>query len=186
MRKIKTGLNLTLILIISISCSGINKKLKEDYITLKSAKIIVPNDLRIMVKGKDSIINDFFDCESKMIVYIDSTSCNSCHVKSLIDWKVLMKQVSIIDNKFRFYFIFRPKKDEVNSIKITLLSLDFNYPVILDEEGKFRKANPALSTNKLLHTFLLDKNNHVILIGDPIGNLEINKLFLTLIGSTSN
>lgn len=46
MRKIKTGLNLTLILIISISCSGINKKLKEDYITLKSAKIIVPNDLK--------------------------------------------------------------------------------------------------------------------------------------------
>lgn len=54
-------------------------------------------------------------------------------------------------------------------------SLD--YPVLLDTLGEFEKLNPHLPKNKALHTFLLDENNNVILVGNPLHNKKIEEMF---------
>lgn len=41
---------------------------------------------------------------------------------------------------------------------------------------KIPKYNPHIPENKLLHTFLLDEDNKVILAGNPIFNYQIEKM----------
>lgn len=40
----------------------------------------------------------------------------------------------------------------------------------------FPQYNPHIPTNKVLHTFLLDENNKVILAGNPLFNPRIEAL----------
>ena len=57
----------------------------------------------------------------------------------------------------------------------------FNYPIILDTLGHFAKLNPHLPKNKALHTFLLDENNNVILVGNPLHNKKIKEMFYRIV-----
>ena len=50
-----------------------------------------------------------------------------------------------------------------------------------DREGQFEKLNPHLPKNKVLHTFLLDENNNVILVGNPLHNKKIEKMFYKIV-----
>ena len=56
-----------------------------------------------------------------------------------------------------------------------------NYPIILDTLGQFAKLNPHLPKNKALHTFLLDENNNVILVGNPLHNKKIKEMFYRIV-----
>ena len=90
-------------------------------------------------------------------------------------WDPLITYAETYKGKLKFYFIFStPKSDKVrNALKTNF----FNYPVLIDEKGEFEKLNPHLPKNKAMHSFLLDKNNNVIMVGNPIYNKEIEKLF---------
>lgn len=50
-------------------------------------------------------------------------------------------------------------------------------PVYIDTLGIFQKNNPHLPKNPRLHTFLLDANNHVILVGNPLYNTKIKEMY---------
>lgn len=60
---------------------------------------------------------------------------------------------------------------------MSVFSCYVNYPVYIDTQGVFQQNNPHLSKNKLLHTFLLDENNNVILVGNPVRNLRVKDLY---------
>ena len=51
----------------------------------------------------------------------------------------------------------------------------------IDSSDIFIKKNPHIPLKGVYHTFLLDENNNVILIGNPINNKKINRLFQKLI-----
>lgn len=43
------------------------------------------------------------------------------------------------------------------------------------------KLSSHIPTNKVFHTFLLDGNNHVVMIGNPLYNSETETLFKTTV-----
>ena len=43
-----------------------------------------------------------------------------------------------------------------------------NYPIYVDTLGIFSLGNPHLLQDPRFHTFLLDENNNVILVGNPL------------------
>lgn len=45
-----------------------------------------------------------------------------------------------------------------------------SYPIYMDTTGVFRRTNPQLPSNPMLHTFLLDENNEVLAVGNPLEN----------------
>ena len=61
----------------------------------------------------------------------------------------------------------------------TLQDYNFTYPVYIDEKDEFNTAN-KLPSNTLYHQFLLDKNNVVIFIGNPIKSRKIRKAHIIL------
>ena len=50
--------------------------------------------------------------------------------------------------------------------------------IILDSTNTFKKINPVIPlNNSSLHTFLLDKNNRIVLIGNPLNGDAMWNLF---------
>lgn len=159
---------------------GNSGEIKRDVKLLQSKNILFPSDIEILIKGKDTVINDFMDSQLKLVVYTDSTGCSSCSINQFHRWNNLLSYAEGFNNRLKYYFIFSPKKNDVHSIKFELRTALFDYPVILDSKSEFEKLNPHLPKNKALHTFLLDKDNNVILVGSPLGNPAIEKLFKTM------
>lgn len=56
-------------------------------------------------------------------------------------------------------------------------NLKFSTQVYLDSANTFARQNQHIPSDVLFHTFLLDENMNVVLVGDPISNKEINKIF---------
>lgn len=52
----------------------------------------------------------------------------------------------------------------------------FNWPVIYDKEGSLDSLN-HFPANPAFRTFLLDGNNKVVAIGDPVKNKAVNELY---------
>ncbi|MDR3093410.1 MAG: hypothetical protein LBU62_02055, partial [Bacteroidales bacterium] len=56
-------------------------------------------------------------------------------------------------------------------------------PVYIDKESFFHKKNPNIPSDERMHTFLLDENNKVVLVGSPIRNEMLWELYKELIQS---
>ncbi|MBS4809127.1 MAG: hypothetical protein KH071_14815 [Paraprevotella sp.] len=54
-------------------------------------------------------------------------------------------------------------------------------PVYLDSLGVLERANPQIPSNPDLHTFLLDEDNNVLLVGNPIWNEKIKEMFWQIV-----
>lgn len=61
-----------------------------------------------------------------------------------------------------------------------MLLSHFDYPVCIDEQDSLNKLND-FPTEMAFHTFLLDKSNKIIAIGNPIHNPKIKELYLKII-----
>ena len=113
-----------------------------------------------------------------MVVYSDETVCSSCAVKGMYIWNDLIDTTECkYGNQLPFYFIFTPEKEQIVDLKIALKRSGFNYPVYIDTLGVFKRRNNHIPDNKLLHTFLLDGNRNVVLVGSPLYNNAIMQMF---------
>lgn len=148
---------------------------EKAYDSLNNSKIVIPSNMSVTCEGKDTIINNIWKSEFKLVVYKDSMSCTPCFIETLPQWENILNKYD--SKKLSILFILSPTKTKENDLRLLLQFSDFKYPVILDFEKSFRSANLQIPENKLFHTFLLDKNNKVVLVGDPLNNIEINNLF---------
>lgn len=140
-------------------------------------EIRFPSHSIFTIQGRDTV--DFQLQEKfKIITYIDSLGCLSCKLH-LSEWRNLIHTMdSIYPNKVQFLFYFSPKKR--TEIYQTLLADRFKYPVCIDDQDSINKLN-HFPSNMALQTFLLDKRNNVLAIGNPIYNPKIKNLFLEII-----
>ena len=127
---------------------------------------------------------DFEDADYKVVTYIDSVGCTSCKLQ-LPRWKELVKEVdSLTGGSVPFLFYFHPK--DMKELRYLTRRDGFEYPVCLDEKDELNRLNrfPADIT---FQTFLLDKDNKVVAIGNPVLNPKIRELYLGLVtGSRSS
>lgn len=77
-----------------------------------------------------------------------------------------------------FIFYLYPK--DVKDLLIEFRREAFDYPVCLDEKDEFNRLN-QLAESKALRTFLLDKDNKIVAIGNPIENPNVKKFYLKLL-----
>lgn len=118
----------------------------------------------------------------KYIIYSDSTRCTPCAINKMYIWNSLLEYSKNYNGQLKFYFIFCPARKDLQEMKFALIKNSrFHYPVVLDTLGEFEKLNSHLPRNNALHAFLLDENNNVVLVGDPLHNKEIKNMFYKIV-----
>ena len=91
---------------------------------------------------------------------------------------------SVCNKDIPFLFFFQPKDNQ--ELRRILKIDNFSLPVCIDTKDRFNKLN-HFPSDMMFQTFLLDKDNKVVVIGNPIHNLKVRDLYLQKIaGITIN
>ena len=180
-------LNLIILLLLSIliSCNG-NKKKKEftQLVTEWQGKEIQFSENTIFTRYLTDT-TDFRIPESdyKVLVYVDSIGCTSCKLQ-LNKWKKLIEYTdSVTQQQVPFLFFFHAK--DYKEIRYLLRRDDFDRPVCIDIDNSLNKLN-HFPSDMTFQTFLLDKNNKVAVLGNPVHNPAIKELYLKHITGKGN
>ena len=136
------------------------------------------------IQGKDTVDIEFGKADYKVITYIDSVGCTSCKLQ-LPQWKKLVAEVdSLTGGSVPFLFYFHPK--DRKELHYLTRRDDFTNPVCFDERDELNRLN-QFPTDMTFQTFLLNNDNKVVAMGNPVHNPKVKELYLGLItGSRSS
>ena len=145
-------------------------------------EILFPTHSTFTIQGKDTVDFQFQDAEYKVVSYIDSVGCTDCKLQLHL-WKDLIAEVdSLTEGSVPFLFYFHPK--DVKVLRFLIRRDGFTHPVCFDEMDDFNRMN-HFPSESMFQTFLLDKENRVIALGNPIQNPKVKELYLDLIKGNS-
>ena len=109
---------------------------------------------------------------------MDSLGCTSCKLQ-LPRWKALMADVErLVEKPVPFLFYFHPK--DMKEMRYITRRDGFTYPVCFDEGDELNRLN-HFPAEMAFQTFLLDADNRVVALGNPVHNPEIKSLYLRLL-----
>ena len=144
-------------------------------------QMILSDSLWCMVHGCDTILAMVGKnrLSAKVLVYYNAEGCTPCKLKELPLWHNLKGELP--DSLAEFLFVLNTANTTIQELNQTLAGFHFEHPVLLDTAGIFERSNPQMPDNPLFHTFLLDRDNRVVLVGSPIGNPKMWELYKSTI-----
>lgn len=175
MRIIKSGLGIIsgFILLLSGSCSDTpstrTERLLKEWI---GKEIVFPQDARFTVPaGGETAPFSEFD-SYKVLAYIDSAGCVPCKLE-LPYWMQFMREAEEKSpEKIDLLLVIDTTPEKVARINRMIAHTGFPHPVWFDENGSLDREN-AFPKESAFHFFLLDKNNRVLSVGNPLSNSRI-------------
>ena len=162
--------------VLCLGCNGkgsieIEKELKK----VIGAKLVLNCDRMHCVKrneGKKMVCGK----RMKIVVYSDSTVCSTCELNKLRTWENDMFG-NVADESIYVCFIFQSGSSQYMKLCDKLNSFDIEHDLYVDTANVFQTDNPDVPTSKMLHTFLLDENDVVLLCGDPLRSMKMDALY---------
>lgn len=155
--------------------------MEKDLSAFMYSEVRIPQMSDAVVNGKDVVVTPTEQALARMVILYDSTVCGSCKISQIWQWQIVTDYAKVMQDKFEPIFIFAPTVKNEREVRMSLKLHPFGHPVFMDSEQKFLAANPAIPQNKALHTFLLDKNGKVVLVGEPLNNEKLWDLYKTTI-----
>ena len=111
----------------------------------------------------------------KMVAYVNQGGCEGCKLQALLPIYMFILENEHLKN-FSVIIILNPS--DMEAADYTLTDMRFHQTVFYDLDGSFERLNPHLPTNEQFHTFLLNEDNKVVLVGNPAHNEKLKKLYL--------
>ena len=141
-------------------------------------EVTFPHNPIFTIYGQDTVDFNFQEADYKVVSYVDSVGCVSCKLQ-LDRWKDIIHRIdSVSDVRVPFVFVFSPEK--LRDVMYATKSGGFDYPILLDLKGEFNALN-HFPDNFNFQTMLLDKDNKVLAIGNPVQNPKIIDLYQAII-----
>ena len=148
-------------------------------------EILFPQDMEFVVDGRDTVdVIGSVNSGYKIVNYVDSTGCLSCKLQLPL-WNLFITQMdSVCHSEVPVYMVFAPRTVDVREMQYILRRDTFHHPVCLDLADSFNRLN-GFPSDMAFRTFLLDKDNKVLAIGNPVLNPKVKDLYLRIIRGES-
>ena len=145
-------------------------------------QIFFPEDIVFTRYGEDAIQYNMPESDYKILLYVDSVGCTSCKLQ-LHKWSNFIEEVdSLTSGKVPIIFFFHPK--DKRELTYLLKRDEIKVPVCIDDEDQLNGINSFPSRDDF-QCFLLDRNNKVVYIGNPIYNPGIKEMYLSRLAPES-
>lgn len=167
--------------IVFVGCNDSNRKtIARTVAQWQGRTVQIPEEAVFTVQARDTVAMDVYAPTHKVLVYVDSTGCTSCRLQ-LHEWKKFIAEVdSAMNGSVPFLFFLSPKS--VKEARYITRRDDFTYPICVDMQNRLDSLN-RFPEQDMFHTFLLDGDNRVAVIGNPIHNRAVRDLYMkTLTG----
>lgn len=164
------------------ACSN-DKILKDKLEALYSTPVVFPNSGMLHIDNAANNNNQEKTPSSKykLLVFSGPDECSICAVNKMSEWNALLNLEK--EGFINMIFIFNPLTEEKDDVIAAYHTSGLEHSIELDTCGIFLQKNSQIPEAKAFHTLLLDTDNKVILVGDPIHNKKIKKLFYERIGA---
>ena len=176
----KTGVLLLMLCLLAACQESDKERLTRLVQEWDGKEISFPVQAVFTVQGRDTVDFRWQAAPYRIVTYVDSIGCTSCKLQ-LPKWKQLIAETDSLfgKEKLSYVFFFHPK----DARELTYLTRrdGFTYPVCFDREDAFNRLN-RFPSEMALQTFLLDKDNRVVAIGNPVHNPQVKELYLNVIG----
>lgn len=138
-------------------------------------EIVFPEVMTDFLTG-DTI--DLSDADFTILTYVDSTDCTGCKMKLPI-WKEFLSQIdSMAEYNFNVIMVVHPS--DLRDILYLAKLNSYKYPIYVDSDDVLNSVND-FPKEPMYQSFLLDKNNRVISVGNPAYQSGIYSLYLSLL-----
>ncbi len=165
--------NLIIFLTILSLCHNMRKDDRNAVLNLTGNEIMLPDSLGFMIQDVP-VEYDFSFADYKVVTYIDSKGCTTCSMKLTL-WNDLINEFKTIEGiDVNFLMILNKDADEdlISALKLNF----FRHPVMFDPQGTFKEKN-SLPSSPAYHTMLLDSDNKVVAVGNPVLSPKIKDLY---------
>ena len=168
-----------LLLLTLTSCKDSQKRKISNLVNEWDGKeIVFPSSSVFMVQAKDTVDFPINSADYKIVAYVDSVGCMSCKLQ-LSRWKDFISEIDSLTGYFiPFVFYFHQK--DINELRYITRRDNFEYPICIDIEDKFNSLN-HFPDKMEFQTFLIDINNKVVAIGNPIHNSKVKELYCKIL-----
>lgn len=149
------------------------RALKKQVISMTGTKVNSTfKHAEAYFNGIDSFYNSTM--RKKLIVYVDSSSCTGCFIHHLSDYFEVNDTLTA--GNAELIIVMQPHPSKIKEVRDVLCSDSMPFWCIIDKECELKRNNSKLKDTHILHSFLLDENDKIILIGNPIRNPRIKEL----------
>ncbi len=157
-------------------CSSEKNEAKKTLIEMSKHKVVLPlNEMGCFHSAVDTLeSNVLTPMKYNYVHYVDSSQCSPCALDRMYNWNKLVDKYS--KKGINFVFVIEPKKEQLEDVHFAIESSGLRNPVYVDSLYAFRKQNAFLPEDKMYHSFLLDKNGHVVLVGNLLQNDRVKDL----------
>lgn len=162
--------------IVFVGCNDGNRKsIARTVEQWQGRAVQMPEGAVFTVQARDTVAIDVYAPTHKVLVYVDSTGCTSCRLQ-LHEWKKFIAEVdSATGGRVPFLFFLSPKS--VKEARYITRRDDFTYPICVDMQNQLDNLN-RFPEQDMFHTILLDEENRVAVIGNPIHNRAVRDLYM--------
>ena len=152
---------ITPLLLFLVACSG--ESLELQYKSMVGEPVVIPYEK--LAKKLLSLYVDTVhrNCQYKLVSLIRMEECLPCNISEL----------SMLDNEYT--------ENRINDKCEVVYRSRINHPVYIDTCTAFMKNNPTIPDNPIFHTFLLNWQDSVIMVGNPFRDKKRTEKFLRLI-----
>lgn len=160
------------------SCNDYEKaKIARLVTEWQGKEVLLPENSIFTIQGKDTV-QVAANAKHKILVYVDSAGCTSCRLQ-LHKWKEFISEVdSATHEAVQFLFYLTPKN--LKEARYITRRDDFTHPLCIDLDNEIGGMN-HFPKEDMFHTFLLDADNRVKVIGNPIHNKAVRSLYIDAI-----
>lgn len=117
------------------------------------------------IQMREDIINSMYN----YVVYVDSSECSPCKISHMGIWNHFNDEIK--DYNANMLLIFNPPHNEVQTLLSTYVFFKQRLPIFVDTLGVFARDNPQIVEKSIMyHSFLLDKNNKIVVVGNASEN----------------
>ena len=159
-----------------------HQRLARTVLEWENKQIRYPSNMLLTNLNGDSTAFDKTGYKYTIMMYVDSIGCMSCKLQ-LKEWKLFVEKMNIENpNTVCILLVFHSSNKR--NIRHLLKKNAFNYPVFFDIQDSLNLLN-HFPIDDSFRSFLLDRDNKVVIIGNPIHNPNIKKLYEKIICSKS-
>lgn len=158
-----------------LSCQS--KDVRNKLIMMRQKKIEVDVSGMKCVNLGEKSTNQINSNSRILVVYSDTSNCSQCYIDRLCMWNDLL----VWEDKypdFKFQFVIQARKNESDILERLLKSSKLKHDVYIDDKSRFIKTNPHIPDESMFHVFLLDKEGHVVIVGNPLYNERIERMII--------
>lgn len=164
-----------LLFLVMMSCNKAKRETENSVSKFLGDTLFLPEKTEVLYK--DSLYKKTNPINNKAKLKISTLLWGDCH-SCIADLKKWEKFYQFVENKKEVEILFYLYTSDLKFFRKSLYKKKIHkYPLILDKKLKYIDRNKLPFKNKTYQTFLLDSNNKVILVGNPIHGDKLMKLY---------